>query len=113
MYRSWNAHPDLVAFRFQKGKIMLLVALASWILFTVPIGFLHPPVVSCKMYNGTHYLLQLPKDTYSREKRSLEFGRQFQILDDDDAMDEVLTPESVDELPRALPLETNMHHHFG
>ena len=40
---------------------MLLIAIISWIFFTLPIGFLHPPVVSCKLNNGTHYLLKLPK----------------------------------------------------
>ena len=35
----WNK----IANRFQKGKMMLLIAVASWIIFTLPIGFIHPP----------------------------------------------------------------------
>ncbi len=70
---------------------MLLVAVASWILFTLPIGYIHPTVVSCKYYNGSQFLVQLPKNTdASRSKRSIE--------------DTALTPDTVDELPRALPL---------
>jgi hypothetical protein len=45
----WSKMSD----RFQKGKIMLIIAVASWILFTLPVGFVRPPVVSCKYYNGT------------------------------------------------------------
>ena len=68
---------------------MLLVALVSWIAFTLPIGFLRPPVVSCRTFNGSTYLLELPKKDYARGKRSV---------------DHVLTPDTVDELPRALPI---------
>jgi hypothetical protein len=104
----WNKIAD----RFQKGKIMLLVALASWILFTVPIGYLHPPVVSCKQYNGTQYLLQLPKDTYSESRSKREVG---DTRYDEHEVEEfgILTPENVAELPRALPIEANMLEHNG
>jgi hypothetical protein len=46
--------------RFQAGKLLLLMTVASWILFTLPVGFIHPPVVSCKFWNGSTYLLQEP-----------------------------------------------------
>lgn len=46
--------------RFRKGKILFLIATACWIIFTQPIGHIHPPVVSCKYWNGTNYLLKLP-----------------------------------------------------
>jgi len=36
------------------------MTVASWILFTLPVGFIHPPVVSCKFWNGSTYLLQEP-----------------------------------------------------
>ena len=47
--------------RFQAGKVLLLMSVASWVLFTLPIGFIHPPVVSCKHNNGSHYLLKDPR----------------------------------------------------
>ena len=72
---------------------MLIVALISWIVFTLPIGFLRPPVVSCKTYNGTTYLLELPKKDYSRDKRSVV-----------PPPPQMLTPDTVDQLPLALPL---------
>ena len=45
----WNQ----IASKLHKGKIMMLLSLACWIGFTVPIGHIHPPVVSCKFYNET------------------------------------------------------------
>ena len=51
--------------RFQAGKLLLLMTVASWILFTLPVGFIHPPVVSCKFWNGSTYLLQEPGYTSS------------------------------------------------
>ena len=45
--------------RFRKGKILLLIATACWIIFTEPIGHIHPPVVSCKYWNGTNYLVSM------------------------------------------------------
>ena len=52
-------------------------------------GHIHPPVVSCKYYNGSKIYLQQPLSndhmTISRKKRSL-------------------TPETVDEPPLALPM---------
>ena len=73
------------------GKIMMLVSLACWIIFTQPIGHIHPPVVSCKYLNGSKIYLQQPQSndhemtTVKRKKRSL-------------------TPETVDEPPLALPV---------
>ncbi|TRY69318.1 hypothetical protein TCAL_14242 [Tigriopus californicus] len=90
--------------RFQKGKIMLLIAVGSWIVFTLPIGFIHPPVVSCKYFNGTQYLLKLPK-TEERTKRSVEDAWDNYPESDLDW----LTPDTVDELPRALPLASGMN----
>jgi hypothetical protein len=84
----WNK----IASRLQKGKIMMLVALACWIIFTQPIGHIHPPVVSCKYYNGSKVYLKMP-NTYGREKRSI-----------DDFVEGPLSAEDLYELPRALPV---------
>ena len=77
--------------RFQAGKVLMLLAITSWVAFTLPIGYIHPPVVrcfsmppvvnflftinlplscSCKAWNGSRYLLQEPK--YTREQESFE-----------------------------------------
>lgn len=86
----WSKMSD----RFQKGKVMLLVAVISWIAFTLPIGFVHPPVVSCKYYNGSQYLVKMPES--SRRKRS--------VAEEIQGQEGYLTPDTVEELPRALPL---------
>ncbi|CAG9854018.1 unnamed protein product [Phyllotreta striolata] len=36
-----------LADRWRKGKILLLASLASWIVFTVPLGSIQPPATSC------------------------------------------------------------------
>merc|ERR1712012_1363852 len=68
----WHGISD----RFQAGKVLMLLAITSWVAFTLPIGYIHPPVVSCKAWNGSRYLLQEPKYTrehenFERRKRSL------------------------------------------
>jgi len=115
----WSGISD----RFQKGKVLLMMAVASWILFTLPLGFIHPPVVSCKWYNSTSgkFMLKdpnlemsksvihipgIPLPTQKRLKRSLELERgtdsnHFDIMPPPGHR---LTPDTVDELPRALPL---------
>ena len=60
----WSKMSD----RFQKGKIMLIIAVTSWIVFTMPVGFVRPPVVSCKYWNGTQFLLKLPNYVERRKR---------------------------------------------
>ena len=105
-----------------------MMAVFSWISFTLPLGFIHPPVVSCKWYNSTSkkFMLKdpnlemsksvlhipgIPLPTQKRLKRSLELERgedsnQFGIISPP-GYDHPLTPDTVDELPRALPLTMN------
>ena len=40
--------------RMRKGKIILLVSMTCWILFTLTVGAIKPPVHSCLMHNETH-----------------------------------------------------------
>ena len=102
-------------------QVMLLIAVASWIIFTLPIGFIHPPVVSCKFWNGSEFLLKLPSDRsapqhmansewdHTRQKRSAGILRRptlYHLDTDDDILREPLTPDTVDELPRALPVRS-------
>ncbi|CAF0789342.1 unnamed protein product [Didymodactylos carnosus] len=44
----------VVASRFRQAKIILLMALVSWILFTVSIGLIKTPPHSCWKQNSTH-----------------------------------------------------------
>ena len=111
--------------RFQKGKVLLMMAVTSWILFTLPLGFIHPPVVSCKWYNSTSgkFMLKdpnlemsksvihipgIPLNTQKRLKRSLPLERGTDSNQHDliqpPQYEHRLTPDTVDELPRALPL---------
>ena len=43
--------------RYRKGKVFLLLALLCWILFTVGVGLIKPPVKYCLMHNETHIFL--------------------------------------------------------
>ncbi|XP_040571218.1 major facilitator superfamily domain-containing protein 6 isoform X2 [Lepeophtheirus salmonis] len=75
----WNKIAD----KFQKGKMMLIVSLTCWIVFTEPIGQIHPPVVSCKFFNGSTYLLEYPHSA-ARDKRETSLKEDEQspfILD--------------------------------
>ena len=105
--------------RFQKGKVLLMMAVASWIMFTLPLGFIHPPVVSCKWYNETSKKFMLKDPTLDqsksvfqvpglpinkRLKRSVLEGAVPYAIDKQPPRYERLTPDTVDELPRALPL---------
>ncbi|KAB7507804.1 Major facilitator superfamily domain-containing protein 6, partial [Armadillidium nasatum] len=51
--------------------MMLLCSVASWIIFTVAIGFVQPPATSCVVFNGTHHILRDPNINVMK-KRSLE-----------------------------------------
>ena len=69
----WHGISD----RFQAGKVLLLLSVACWIVFTVPIYYIHPPVVSCKFWNGTQYQIMepeymVPDDQIFRLKRSAD-----------------------------------------
>ena len=102
----WSKMSD----RFQKGKVMLIIAVTSWIVFTMPVGFVRPPVVSCKYWNGTQYLLKLPNyvDRRKRDVGGGGGGGAGEWLDG-----EILTPDSVEELPRTLASVTNPYYDVG
>ncbi|KAK7076565.1 Major facilitator superfamily domain-containing protein 6 [Halocaridina rubra] len=60
-----------IADRFQKGKMMLLCAVGSWIVFTLSLGFVQPPATACVVFNGTNHILKTPYVT-SKKKRSYD-----------------------------------------
>ena len=95
----WSKMSD----RFQKGKVMLIIAVTSWIVFTMPVGFVRPPVVSCKYWNGTQYLLKLPN--YIDRRRRDVAG---EWLDG-----EIRAPISVEEIPTASAHVTGQQFEVG
>lgn len=59
----------------RKGKLVLLASLASWILFTLPVGFIQPPATSCIIgHNASSFELTVPQEYSPRfkHKRSVE-----------------------------------------
>jgi len=78
----WHRMSD----RFQAGKVLLLMSIVSWILFTLPIGFLHPPVVSCKHgKNDTRILLIEPRYMEKTKREAIDFSLDFSGGDYNDA----------------------------
>lgn len=65
----WGSYAD----RCKKGKMLLLASLTSWILFTLPIGFIQPPATSCIRANSpTSFSLVEPQVPSPRiHKRSI------------------------------------------
>jgi hypothetical protein len=43
--------------RYRKGKLVLMISLTCWILFTVGVGLIKPPVKYCLMHNETNIFL--------------------------------------------------------
>lgn len=59
----WGSYAD----RCKKGKLLLLASLTSWIIFTLPLGFIQPPATSCiEYFNDTTYELKVPQAPISR-----------------------------------------------
>ena len=80
-------------YRFQKGKVLLMMAVFSWISFTLPIGFIHPPVVSCKWYNSTSKKFMLKEPNWDKAPSVIQIpylpnlpssGRRKRSLHEDD-----------------------------
>ncbi|KAG8040362.1 hypothetical protein G9C98_000933 [Cotesia typhae] len=63
----WGSLAD----RWQKGKIILLVSLACWIIFTLPLGFAQPPATSCIVEKNGTWRLEVP-EVPGRSKRSVD-----------------------------------------
>ncbi|XP_059478418.1 major facilitator superfamily domain-containing protein 6 isoform X1 [Neocloeon triangulifer] len=65
----WGSLAD----RHQKGKQLLLFSLASWIVFTLPLGFIQPPATSCILRrNATDYVLKAPDNPVRNMRRRRE-----------------------------------------
>ncbi|XP_014248796.1 major facilitator superfamily domain-containing protein 6 isoform X2 [Cimex lectularius] len=72
----WGSLAD----RYQQGKKLLLLSLLSWILFTLPLGFIQPPAKSCVIYNTTHVYLGTPQvhDLAKREAPNFNFENNLE-----------------------------------
>lgn len=58
--------------------MLLLASLTSWIIFTLPLGFIQPPATSCIIrYNSTTYELKSPEMPVARVHK-----RSINIMDD-------------------------------
>jgi hypothetical protein len=58
---------SLVSTRFRQAKNILMMAILSWIIFTVAIGLIKPPPHSCwKEMNSTHQFIERVSQTTSR-----------------------------------------------
>ncbi|XP_019875474.1 major facilitator superfamily domain-containing protein 6 isoform X1 [Aethina tumida] len=83
----WGSLAD----RWQKGKILLLASLASWIIFTVPLGSIQPPATSCIEIKNNSAFLKTP-DVSMRmiNKRSIQLEEQPEyVYHTDDPIDYV------------------------
>ncbi|CAB0019373.1 unnamed protein product [Nesidiocoris tenuis] len=65
----WGSLAD----RYQQGKKLLLLSLLSWILFTLPLGFIQPPAKSCVVFNQTHVYLDTPEVRDLRKREAPEY----------------------------------------
>lgn len=69
----WGSMAD----RWQKGKILLLASLASWIIFTVPLGSIQPPATSCMAFKNNTPILTTPEVNLRMiNKRSIQLDDQ-------------------------------------
>ncbi len=47
---------------------MLMCSLAAWIVFNVPLGFIHTPPTSCLVYNSSGFFIQVTVNKESKKK---------------------------------------------
>ncbi|KAK9887558.1 hypothetical protein WA026_023364 [Henosepilachna vigintioctopunctata] len=74
----WGSLAD----RWQKGKLLLLASLAAWIIFTVPLGSIQPPAMSCmEIKNNTAVLTTPEVEARPINKRSLDYLRKEDTVD--------------------------------
>lgn len=66
----WGSLAD----RWQKGKLLLIASLCSWIIFTVPLGSIQPPATSCIEIKNSTAILKTPEVNELRvvSKRSVD-----------------------------------------
>lgn len=76
----WGSLAD----RWQKGKILLLASLSAWIIFTVPLGFIQPPVTSCiEVKNKSAYIKTFDENAPSEvSKRSIDLDPNLYTYND-------------------------------
>ncbi|XP_055372346.1 major facilitator superfamily domain-containing protein 6 [Condylostylus longicornis] len=69
----WGGYAD----RCKQGKKLLLASLASWIIFTVPLGFIQPEAVKCiEKKNATDFYI-----TTTRTRRDLSAVEEMEAMD--------------------------------
>ncbi|XP_030754027.1 major facilitator superfamily domain-containing protein 6 isoform X1 [Sitophilus oryzae] len=84
----WGSLAD----RWQKGKILLLASIASWIIFTVPLGSIQPPAVSCMDKVNSSDTLTIPEVSQRLiNKRSIELEKVPEFVHHTDDPIELVT----------------------
>jgi hypothetical protein len=80
----WGSYAD----KSKKGKILLLASIAAWIVFTLPLGYIQPPAISCvQRFNETYYEVQT---TGSRiNKRSVDNLEELLYNNNDNDEEEI------------------------
>lgn len=65
----WGSYAD----KSKKGKILLLASISCWIIFTLPLGYIQPPAISCvQRYNETYYEVKTTSRLVKRDVDNLE-----------------------------------------
>ncbi|XP_022903797.1 major facilitator superfamily domain-containing protein 6 isoform X2 [Onthophagus taurus] len=67
-----------IADRYRKGKILLLLSLGAWIIFTVPLGSIQPPATSCMEIKNHTATLKTPEVTRGINKRFIKENGGFE-----------------------------------
>ena len=90
----WHGISD----RFQAGKVLLLLSLACWIVFTVPVYYIHPPVVSCKIWNHSQYQLMEPDYMAAMERDKRSADHRWPVLSSEPEVMDQLSHIYIDEV---------------
>ncbi|KZC12453.1 Major facilitator superfamily domain-containing protein 6 [Dufourea novaeangliae] len=75
----WGSLAD----RWQKGKTILLASLSCWIIFTLPLGFIQPPVTSCIVLRNNTIYLEAASPDQRIVKRSVKLDEFYHQNDDE------------------------------
>lgn len=75
----WGSLAD----RWQKGKMLLLASLASWIIFTVPLGSIQPPATSCMIIKNNTGMLTTPDTSGGLINKRSVSTKDYYFLEDE------------------------------
>ncbi|KAG7190592.1 hypothetical protein KM043_006682 [Ampulex compressa] len=79
----WGSLAD----RWQKGKLILLASLSCWIIFTLPLGFIQPPVTACMVRRNRTVYLEATNPEQRIVKRSVDLDDYYRPVDDEECLE--------------------------